>query len=99
MPPIKKFTDLTLPPLHSKQNQQVGAAGITPAVLRSTMDVLGKRGFVRMRCGIGGAARKKLARELAALLDAEAVHDIGHTVTLYRAPGLARPAGCSCSGD
>lgn len=76
---------------------QVGAAGITPAVLSSLMDVLVKRQFVRLKCGAGGAERKALAQQLSRLLDAEVVHQIGFTVTLYRAAGLARPTGCSCS--
>ncbi|GBF98925.1 hypothetical protein Rsub_11717 [Raphidocelis subcapitata] len=77
---------------------QVGANGINPAVLASMMDVLQKRSFVRVRCGASGGERKELARQLARLLDAEVVHQIGFTVTLYRAPGLPRPTGCDCSG-
>ena len=48
------------------------------------MLVLGKRVFVRQRCGVRGKERKALARRLEVLLDCCVVHDIGHTVTLYR---------------
>ncbi|KAI8476824.1 MAG: hypothetical protein J3K34DRAFT_516108 [Monoraphidium minutum] len=76
---------------------QSGAAGITPAVLSSLMDVLVKRSFVRLRCGSSGKERQAVAKQLERLLDAAAVHSIGRTITLYRQPGLARPQGCSCS--
>lgn len=76
-PPAKRAG----PPLPSAQ---LGANGLTAPVLSSLMDVLGKRGFVRLRCGVGGRERKALARRLEQLLDAAVVHDIGHTVTLYR---------------
>lgn len=71
---------------------------MTPAVLASAMDVLcGKQSFVRLRCGVGGRERKALASELEALLDAVCVHQVGHTITLYRQQGLPRPADGSCS--
>jgi RNA-binding protein YhbY len=70
---------------------------MTPAVLSSIMDVLVKRSFVRLRCGVGGKGRQALAKQLEELLDCAVVHQIGFTVTLYRQQGLARPQGCSCS--
>lgn len=78
---------------------QVGAAGVTPAILATVMDILIKRSFVRLRCGVGGKERQALAKELVRLLDCTCVHQIGFTVTLYRQKGLARPQGCSCTPD
>lgn len=86
---------------HDKRLEQVrlGASGVTPNVLAGIMDVLQARAFVRVRLGVGGARRKALAAALERLLDAACVHQVGHTATLYRRPGLARPEGCSCSGN
>jgi RNA-binding protein YhbY len=70
---------------------------VTAPVLVTVMDTLMKRSFVRLRCGLSGQERKALARQLEALLDCLVVHQIGFTITLYRAQGLARPQGCSCS--
>lgn len=89
---------VTLPtPPPNQLAHQIGGGGISPTVLAGMMDVLIKRQFVRIRCGTGGGERKALAKELERLLDCQCVHQIGHTITLYRQKGLARPRDCSCS--
>jgi RNA-binding protein YhbY len=50
---------------------------VTPAVVAGVMDALVKRGFVRLKVGAGGSERKALAAQLARLLDAEVVHQVG----------------------
>ena len=65
--------------------------------MNTAMDVLSKRSFVRLRIGVGGRERRQLARQIEAWLDCVVVHEVGHTLSLYRTLGLARPVGTSCS--
>jgi RNA-binding protein YhbY len=61
---------------------QVGQNGITQAVLSTCADVLSKHELVRVRLGEGcGLERGSAARQLASLLDAVCVHQIGFTVS------------------
>lgn len=74
------------------QRVQVGGKGITLNVLITIMDVLLKYEFVRVKLGEGcGLERKQTAAELAQLLDAAVVGQVGFTITLYRQKGLPRP--------
>jgi RNA-binding protein YhbY len=72
--------------------RQVGAKGITLNTLQAALDVLAKHEFLRIKLGEGcGLARKETAAQLAALLDAAVVGQVGFTITLYRQKGLPRP--------
>jgi RNA-binding protein YhbY len=78
----------------SKQLQrvQIGSKGVTLNVLQSIMDILLKHQFVRVKLGEGcGLERKQTAEQLALLLDAAVVGQVGFTITLYRQKGLHRP--------
>lgn len=71
---------------------QVGAKGVTFNVLVTIMDALTKHEFVRVKLGEGsGLERKQTAEQLAQLLDAAVVGQVGFTITLYRQKGLPRP--------
>jgi RNA-binding protein YhbY len=74
------------------QREQVGSKGVTLNVLNSIMDMLLKYEFVRVKLGEGsGLERKQTAAQLAQLLDAAVVGQVGFTITLYRQKGLPRP--------
>jgi RNA-binding protein YhbY len=74
------------------QREQVGSKGVTLNVLNSIMDILMKYEFVRVKLGEGsGLERKQTAAQLAQLLDAAVVGQVGFTITLYREKGLPRP--------
>lgn len=74
------------------QREQVGSKGVTLNVLNSIMDMLMKYEFVRVKLGEGsGLERKQTAAQLALLLDAAVVGQVGFTITLYRQKGLPRP--------
>lgn len=78
---------------------QVGQNGVTQNTLASAMDVLQKHEMVRVRLGEGsGLGRKGTAKALERLLDAVCIHQIGHTITLYRQKNLPRPSNCSTEG-
>jgi RNA-binding protein YhbY len=74
------------------QRVQVGNKGVTQNVLISIADILMKHEFVRVKLGEGsGLERKQTAGQLAQLLDAAVVGQVGFTITLYRQKGLPRP--------
>ena len=71
---------------------QVGSKGVTLNVLLTIMDILMRHEFVRVKLGEGcGLERKQTAEQLAQLLDAAVVGQVGFTITLYRQKGLPRP--------
>jgi RNA-binding protein YhbY len=72
---------------------QLGAQGLSAAFLTGCVDALLKHGVVRVK--LGGFSKQELAAAtelLEATLDCLVVHQIGHTLTLYRQPGLPRPS-------
>ncbi|KAL6753099.1 hypothetical protein V8C86DRAFT_2735107 [Haematococcus lacustris] len=79
-------------------NMRIGKHGLTQTVISSAMDVLMKHPYLRVRladdCGL---ERREGVLKLEKLLDALCVQQVGHTITLYRQPGLPRPSNCpSC---
>jgi len=79
---------------------QVGAAGVTPAVVAELDVQLEAHELVKVR--VPGNDRDRRAADIAALADAAGatlVTRVGHTALLYRAradrPGIALPGGDS----
>jgi RNA-binding protein YhbY len=82
------------------QRVQVGNKGVTLNVLLTIADVLMKHEFVRVKLGEGsGLERKQTAGQLAQLLDAAVVGQVGFTITLYRQKGLPRPDSLTKPGQ
>ncbi|KAJ9518914.1 hypothetical protein QJQ45_026269 [Haematococcus lacustris] len=89
---------------------EIGKHGLTQTVISSAMDVLMKHPYVsvadvahhclQLRVRLAddcGLERREGVLKLEALLDAVCVQQVGHTITLYRQPGLPRPSNCpSC---
>lgn len=75
---------------------QVGANGLTAAVVASTRDALAgsATGLVRVRLGEGcGLERRSAAAAMERLLDAVCVKQVGFVITLYRDPALRAAGG------
>lgn len=65
---------------------RVGRGGVTPAVINETKKSLEAHELIKVRIeGDDGAAREKLADELASAAGAEIAGSIGKIVMLYRA--------------
>jgi RNA-binding protein YhbY len=72
---------------------QLGAQGFSASFLTGCIDALLKHEVIRVK--LGGFTKQELgaaAELLEGALDCLVVHQIGHTLTLFRQAGLARPS-------
>jgi RNA-binding protein len=69
---------------------QLGKSGVTPSFLQGVADALNAHELVKVRIGGAEADADQVAELVTEAVDAEVVHKIGFTLTLFRDKSLPR---------